>query len=223
MSLGIYKPQQGYWVRVMTAIFAGVLVLATAAWAWQQAQLVRLPKKDWSVSAAQAEGATGVGSRVTFLYDDQVNPPVDLGTAEVIEYTPSAAGRATFKVKNLDKPLKDRIAEANLVRGQGFSATINPPRGNDIFDPVYLQAGFVGVVLVVGAALIYWFVGVRRGTAEFLIATDNEMKKVNWSTRREIVGSTWVVVTATFLLAAMLFFVDLVFQQFFTLIHVLER
>ena len=223
MSLGIYKPHQGYWVRVMTAIFAGVLVLATAAWAWQQAQLVRLPKKDWSVSAASAEGAPAVGSRVTFFNDDQVNEPNELGTAEVIEYTASAAGRASFKVKNLDEPLKDRITEANFVRTQGFTAAISSPRGNDIFDPVYLQAGFVGVVLLFGAGLVYWFVGLRRGTAEFLIATDNEMKKVNWSTRREIVGSTWVVITATFLLATMLFVVDFMFSRFFSLIHVLER
>lgn len=34
MALGIYKPGQGYWVRVLSAVGLGALILATAAWAW---------------------------------------------------------------------------------------------------------------------------------------------------------------------------------------------
>jgi hypothetical protein len=34
MNLGIYKASQGYWVRAMTAVMAGALFLAGAAWAW---------------------------------------------------------------------------------------------------------------------------------------------------------------------------------------------
>ena len=36
-------------------------------------------------------------------------------------------------------------------------------------------------------------------TVDFMIATEGEMKKVNWSTRREILGSTWVVIAVTML------------------------
>jgi preprotein translocase SecE subunit len=48
------------------------------------------------------------------------------------------------------------------------------------------------------------------------------MKKVNWSTRREIVGSTWVVIVITFALAAMLFGIDLLFAAFFGAIDLLQ-
>ena len=34
MALPIYKPGQGYWTRVLSAIGAGTLVLAGAAWLW---------------------------------------------------------------------------------------------------------------------------------------------------------------------------------------------
>jgi len=77
------------------------------------------------------------------------------------------------------------------------------------------------VVMLVIAYLIFWAV-YRRSKADFLIATEGEMKKVAWSSRREIIGSTKVVVFATFLLAAMLFAVDTVFRSFFKLIGVLK-
>ncbi len=43
---------------------------------------------------------------------------------------------------------------------------------------------------------------------EFLIATDGEMKKVNWSTRKEVRGLPMVVVIASFLLAMIIFVID---------------
>ena len=64
------------------------------------------------------------------------------------------------------------------------------------FPRVYLQGGVAGIILLLGAVIIYVYVGVKRRPVDFLINTDNEMKKVNWSTRREIVGSTWRMVDA---------------------------
>jgi preprotein translocase SecE subunit len=57
---------------------------------------------------------------------------------------------------------------------------------------------------------------------DFLIATDSEMKKVNWTTRKELIGSTKVVIFFVLLIAALLFTLDLVFGYFFQLIKVLE-
>ena len=71
------------------------------------------------------------------------------------------------------------------------------------------------------AALVYWATGVSRKTNEFFIQTEGEMKKVNWSTRQEVWGSTVVVIGACFLIASFLFGVDLLFQWFFRLIGVL--
>jgi len=57
---------------------------------------------------------------------------------------------------------------------------------------------------------------------DFLIATDSEMKKVNWTTQGELFGSTRVVVLFLFFIAVFLSVVDLVFYGFFHLIGVLQ-
>ncbi len=56
-----------------------------------------------------------------------------------------------------------------------------------------------------------------------MIATEGEMKKVSWSTRRELLGSTKVVIALTVLMAVLLFVVDLMFQSLFSSIGVLKR
>ncbi len=78
-----------------------------------------------------------------------------------------------------------------------------------------------GVVMVI-AYVMFVFVN-RAKMADFLIATEGEMKKVAWSSRKEVIGSTKVVVFATFLLAALLFIVDTLFQGFFKWIGVLHQ
>ena len=75
------------------------------------------------------------------------------------------------------------------------------------------------VVLGAGA----WHVSFAgRSSSDFMIATEGEMKKVNWSSKREVIGSTKVVVTFTILLALILFVVDLAFQYLFRFINVLK-
>jgi preprotein translocase subunit SecE len=70
--------------------------------------------------------------------------------------------------------------------------------------------------------VIYYFVGVKPRSVDFLVATDGEMKKVNWSTRKDVIASTWVVIAASIVLAAGLFVVDILFSEFFRLIGVLD-
>ena len=60
-------------------------------------------------------------------------------------------------------------------------------------------------------------------SADFMIATEGEMKKVSWSSRREVVGGTKVVIATTFILALMLWAVDLAFGFFFMEIGVLQK
>ena len=77
------------------------------------------------------------------------------------------------------------------------------------------------VAVVLGA--IAWRISfASRKSGDFMIATEGEMKKVSWSTRREVIGSTKVVIMFTLLLAASLFFVDIIFQRFFSWIGVLK-
>ena len=88
-------------------------------------------------------------------------------------------------------------------------------------DPFYYQvAAAVGIIGVTGA-LLWWLLNTPR-VADFMIATEAEMKKVNWPTRREIFGSTWVVICGVLLLAGLLFVIDLAFGYLFVEIGILH-
>ena len=79
----------------------------------------------------------------------------------------------------------------------------------------YLQFGLPTLMVVGVAALVFWLVN-RPTSADFLIATEGEMKKVSWSSKKEIIGSTKVVIITTFILASLLWAVDLIFVLLFT-------
>ena len=65
------------------------------------------------------------------------------------------------------------------------------------------------------AALTYWLLN-KVSVADFLIAAEGELKKVNWSSRNEIVVSTVVVIAVVFLMAVLLFATDIVFRMIFS-------
>jgi len=88
---------------------------------------------------------------------------------------------------------------------------------------LYWQVAMVVVILGSVGALLYWLVGRKQNIVDFMIATEAEMKKVNWPTRKEIVGSTWVVIAGTFLIALILFLIDIFFGFSFTRIGILGR
>jgi len=80
----------------------------------------------------------------------------------------------------------------------------------------------IPLVIVAGVLLLmYWIVN-RPRSADFMIATEGEMKKVHWSSRAEIVGGTKVVIATTLIMAALLWAVDLAFGFFFKAIGVLQ-
>ena len=74
-------------------------------------------------------------------------------------------------------------------------------------------------VCAVFAALIYWLSN-RPTVADFLIASESEIKKVSWSSRKEIVNSTMIVISVVAIVAVFLGAVDLGFNMFFT--HVVD-
>ncbi len=86
------------------------------------------------------------------------------------------------------------------------------------------------IVQVIGASIViagfgllgYWLLGLNRRVCDFLIATEGEMKKVNWTSRKEIIGSTKVVIFVLVFMSVLLFVVDIVFMVFFTWIGVLK-
>ena len=134
MSVGIYKQGQGYWVRLMSAIGFGLLVMMGVIWLWDQLAGVRV------------------------------------GTLE----------------------------------------------------PVYVQGGTSVIVIAICGLIGYQLIGRKPKFIDFMIATEGEMRKVNWSTRREIFGSTILVILLTLLIAVFCKVADLAFSAFFQWIDVLQ-
>lgn len=131
MALSLYKPGQGYWTRMLSAIGAGTLVLAGVAWL-----------------------------------------------------------AAKF----------------------------------DVWFPtntVYWKAG-MAVIVIGGFGLFLFRIFNKPRIVDFMIATETEMKKVNWPTRRDVVKSTWIIICGTAIMAIILMVVDMVFFRIFLGIGILE-
>jgi len=77
------------------------------------------------------------------------------------------------------------------------------------------------VVVLGGAALTHLLIN-KPKNADFLIATDSEMRKVNWTSRAELIGSTKVVIGFMFFIAFLLFAMDITFAYLFHLMKVLQ-
>ena len=81
---------------------------------------------------------------------------------------------------------------------------------------LWAQISIPLAVLIIMGLLVWWVVGVYRKSCDFMIATEGEMKKVSWSSRKEVIGSTKVVIVFAFILVALLRTVDLVFVVLFS-------
>jgi len=70
------------------------------------------------------------------------------------------------------------------------------------------------IIVVAAAAAIYWVLN-KPSVADFMIASEGELKKVNWSSRKEVAVSTGVVIGVVVAMAALLGATDMVFQLIF--------
>ncbi|MBC8310037.1 MAG: preprotein translocase subunit SecE [Planctomycetes bacterium] len=134
MSTTIYKQGQGYWVRLMSAIGFGLLVMMGVIWIWDQLSGVQI---------------------------------------------------------------------ADL-------------------ESVYVQGGFSVIIVVICGIIGFHLIGRKAKFVDFMIATEGEMRKVNWSTKREIVGSTILVIMLTLFIAVFCQIADLAFSAFFQWAGVLQ-
>jgi preprotein translocase SecE subunit len=229
MAFGLYKPGQGYWMRVVTASVVGAMVLATAMWVASEAKRValNLPVRTYTLTIRDAVGAPTAGSTVTlFGAATQDGQAETIGTAAISSYDTASGTLVVSKPEITSK--KSSAYQVQSVRvdaagGSGFRADVaSPPVGQVMIEPLYLQGISASVVLILGAIITYWFCAVKPKSVDFLIATDMEMKKVNWSTRKDIIASTYVVIGAAFLIAALIFSVDALLREFFHAIGVLK-
>lgn len=223
MAFAIYKPGQGYWTRTMTAVFAGVLVLAAAVWLYWQALLIPLPDRAW-ITSYGTPVSFSPGDRVDLMGGASIGPRAVLGSATVETVEPTSDG-GVLTVVDWELQGEAQRSQIEAIRTQaGQMATISGGgvRGVPIVERIYVQGGMVLLVVLLGAVAIVYFVAIKKGSVDFLIATDGEMKKVNWSTRKDIINSTWVVIGASALLGLYLFGFDTIFAQFFKAIGVLD-
>ena len=230
MKLGIEKPGQGYWVRVLTVVFAGFLILRGTVWLWLELQGIDPPVTSWSAQVGQVSGeAPAAGARVTLLVDDETAAAriKEIGTAEVRSFSQASSEFELISPTLIPGELLARARFLSVAGPDGSPAfqaqVVRVSNGDRLYEVLYVQGAAAAVALLAGAAIVFWFVGANPRSVDFLIATDGEMKKVNWSTRKDVIASTWVVIGASVLIASGLYVVDIAFSSFFQFIDVLKH
>ena len=101
---------------------------------------------------------------------------------------------------------------AGIIVGLGCLRLYKKLEGQDLglWSETMVPAGLFAVL----GLLIFWLVN-KPVIADFMIAAEGEMKKVNWSSRKEIAVSTFIVIVVVIVMAALLGVTDLLFQMFF--------
>ena len=108
---------------------------------------------------------------------------------------------------------------AAIIAGLGCFQLYNKLQAADV--GLWVQTMVPASLFVVLSFLIFWFVN-KPNIANFMIAAEAEMKKVSWSTRKEVIRSTKVVIFSVVMLGAFLFLADIMFMLFFSTIKVLK-
>jgi len=83
-------------------------------------------------------------------------------------------------------------------------------RTNNIWLYTLVPSGVCAAI----ALLIFWLVN-KPNLADFLIAAEGEIKKVSWSSKREIIASTTIVIGVVLSVGFMLVGVDFLFSGLF--------
>jgi len=101
---------------------------------------------------------------------------------------------------------------AAIIAGLGCLQLYKKLDGTDL--GLWVKTMVPVALLVAFGLLIFWLVN-KPVIADFMVAAEGEMKKVSWSSRKEIAVSTFIVIAVVFLMAVLLWITDLSFQLFF--------
>lgn len=85
----------------------------------------------------------------------------------------------------------------------------------------YVALGLTAAT-VIGLALLFWYLLNKPRNADFLISTDVEMKKVQWGTFQELMGSTRIVIFFLAIIVLLLFLIDVGTGLLFQVIGLLK-
>jgi len=79
----------------------------------------------------------------------------------------------------------------------------------------------IPVLVFVGLALLIFQLVNKPKSAEFMIETEGEMKKVNWPAKKEVISSTKVVIFTFIAIAVIIGAIDILFRFFFRFIGII--
>lgn len=229
MAFWKYKPTQGYWTRTLSLIGAMAMVAAGAGWIASELPTYSVSRSVTVSIPGQtilSPDLTGLGVRLRQpeAKDLKEDPQLAIEVAAVTNRSPA---------KRFDVLLNDRIVSVNDQSIESAEQLTAALAQTDLAKPTTLGVlrkksikefvqGGVAAVMIVGALVYFLYLFNKPGPCEFLIATEAEMKKVNWPSRKELLGSTWLVIAGTFMLALMLYVFDFVFLVFFKMIGVIK-
>ena len=83
-----------------------------------------------------------------------------------------------------------------------------------------LYRAIIPLILMLACLYVLLRVVNSKRPADFMIATEGEMKKVSWSSKKEIIGSTKVVIVTLLLMGVFLFLVDLLLMRLMKFLNV---
>jgi preprotein translocase SecE subunit len=225
-----YKPMQGQRVRRGTIL--GVLLLAGAGiYTLISHQVLRRGSENWELivpftgqvtvtSAGDAAGVDlnpGAEPQVLDRYDfqrlsERYNPSTHVTiTVPGSESTKFKAGQVVLKSEYETERKK---AEAD-GRTPDVARPTDPPAGITEFRALTLlpSVQFTVPLLILAASIWFaWRIVNLPVFADFLIATEAEINKVSWTTRKRLVQDTIVVLVTVVLMAGFLFGTDIVWK-----------
>jgi len=83
-----------------------------------------------------------------------------------------------------------------------------------------LFRAIIPLILMLACFYVLLRVVNSKRPADFMIATEGEMKKVSWSSKKEIIGSTKVVIVTLLIMGLVLFLVDWFFMELMKFLNV---
>lgn len=186
-GISVYKRNQGQVTRSVTAIALAVIVAAVCYYI--HTRLID------HVPASKSDRRS-----VTEFSDQyELAAPYSVGGVELY-------GKGTA----LTDDVRRRIVDLDPT--PGAAPKVDARLTNAFPWAIHVQFGVPIAMFAAAAYGIFRLVNHAK-FADFLIATESEMKKVSWSSRAELVGSTIVVIVTVVVMALYIFGVDAVIMS----------
>lgn len=216
-----YKKNQG--LRVRRGTMLGLLILAgCGVYTLLIHQTLVTGPRDWEIPIPYTGKVTVVRPGDTGLRAGEVMSAaeVDALNKELIENKVRITnpGDSDFKVNEVKPKEEFERVDAQLKEQKKLQPTKSEPIVAEVksYPRLTLLPDVMYTLPIILALSALWFsyrVVNYPTFADFLIATEAELNKVSWTTRRRLVQDTIVVLVTVFLLTTFLFLVDLLWSQ----------